>query len=93
MKIVLALTAALLLNLASPVRAQMPPGPYSGPSPGYPPGPPGYGEDPWARCGQLAQAEQETFARLQFTPPSPERAQLEQQLREIHQARQPCWPR
>jgi hypothetical protein len=55
--------------------------------------PPDYGEDPLARCGQLAQAEQETFARLQFTPPSPERAQLEQQLRAIHQAREPWWLR
>ena len=97
-KFVLALTAALLLNLSSPAHAQMPPGPYPGPppgpgypSPGYPPSPPGYDPGQWPSCDQLARAERETFARLQFTPPSPERAQLEQQLREIGAARQSCW--
>ena len=98
MKIVLVLTAALLLNWSSPVDAQVQPGPYPGPqpgpgypSPGYPYPPPGAGQ--WPSCDQLAQAEQETFARLQFTPPSPERAQLEQQMGQIQQLRQSCWPR
>ena len=98
MKIVLALTAALLLNVTSPVHAQMPPGPYPGqppgpgyPSPGYPQSPPGYGPGQSPSCAQLAQAEQETVARLQFTPPSPERAAMEQQLSAIAAARQSCW--
>src|SRR5437016_2435669 len=63
-KIVLALTAALLLNLSSPVHAQMPPGAYPGapPGPGYPSPeyqspPPGAGQ--WPSCDQLAQAEPE----------------------------------
>jgi len=100
-KIALTLIAATLLNLSWPVQAQIPPGPYPSPppGPGYPPG--GYpgpvptppGAELWARCDQLAHAEQDTAARLQYTPPSPERAQLEQQLREIAAARQPCWPR
>jgi len=97
-KIVLALTAALLLNSSSPVHAQMPPGPYPEPppgpgypSPGYPPSPSGYGPGQWPSCDQLARAEQETVARLQSTPPSPERAAMEQHLREIAAARQSCW--
>jgi hypothetical protein len=98
-KIALALTMAALLNLAWPVHAQMPPGPYPGPqpgpgypSPGYPPpSPPGFGPEQGPRCDQLAQVEQETVARLQFTPPSPERAAMEQQLRDIGVARQSCW--
>ena len=108
MKIVLALTAAVLLNLPWPVHAQMPPGPYPGsppgpypgsppgpgyPSPGYPQAPQGYGEAQWAQCQQLEQAEREIAGRLQFTPPSPERAAMEQQLRDIGAARQSCWPR
>ena len=98
-RIALALTTAVLLNLPWPVHAQVPPGPYPGPppgpgypSPGYPPPAPGYGLEQWARCNQLAQVERETVARLQFTPPSPERAAMEQQLREIGAARQSCWP-
>jgi len=99
-KIALALTAAVLLNLPWPVHAQMPPGPYPGPppgpgypSPGYPQAPSGYGEAQWAQCQQLEQAEREIAGRLQFTPPSPERAAMEQQLRDIGAARQSCWPR
>ncbi len=99
MKIALMLTVAALMNLSWSARAQGPPGPDPGPPPGpgysppgYPP-PPGYAEPRWVQCQQLAQAEQDIFGRLQFTPPSPERAQLEQQLREIGAARQSCWPR
>jgi hypothetical protein len=97
-KIALALTAAVLLILPWPVHAQGPPGPYPGqpgpgyPSPGYPPSP-GYGDPQWAQCQQLEQAEREIYGRLQFTPPSPERAQMEQQLQNIYFARQGCWPR
>src|SRR5713226_3302669 len=77
-------------------RTVEPPGPYPGPqpgpgypSPGYPPpSPPGFGPEQGPRCDQLAQVEQETVARLQFTPPSPERAAMEQQLRDIGVARQ-----
>jgi hypothetical protein len=108
LKIILTLTAAGLLTLASPLYAQIPPGPYPGqapgPYPGQPPGPgypypgypspaPGYPDAQWAQCQQLEQAEREIYGRLQFTPPSPERAQMEEQLRQIYAARQPCWPR
>jgi hypothetical protein len=62
-------------------------------SPGYPQAPQGYGEAQWAQCQQLEQAEREIAGRLQFTPPSPERAAMEQQLRDIGAARQSCWPR
>jgi hypothetical protein len=97
LKIAWVLTVAVLMNLPWLAHAQGP-GPYPGPSqgPGYPsPGypPPGYAEAHWAQCQQLAQAEQEIAGRLQFTPPSPERAAMEQQLREIGAARQSCWPR
>src|SRR5262245_19914788 len=97
------LAAAMLIHLPWLAHAQGPPGPYPGPppgpgypypgypSPGYPP--PGCAGAQWAQCQQLAQAEQEIAGRLQFTPPSPERAAIEQQLREIGAARQSCWPR
>ena len=102
MKLALVLTAALLMNLPWLAYAQGPPGPYPGPqpgpeypAPGYPPPgypPPGYAEAHWAQCQQMAQAEHEIAGRLQFTPPSPERAAMEQQLREIEAGRQSCWP-
>jgi len=97
-KIALALTAAVLLNLPFLAYTQGPPGPYPGqpPGPGYQspgyPEPPGYPEAQWAQCQELEQAEREIYGRLQFTPPSPERAQMEQQLRQIYAARQPCGP-
>jgi hypothetical protein len=97
-KIALALTAVVLLSLSWPTRAQGPPGPYPGPqpgpgypSPGYPP--PGYAEAQWEHCQRLEQAERDIAGRLQFTPPSPERAAMEQQLNELEAARQACWPR
>jgi len=99
-KIALVLTAAVLIYLPWLAHAQGPsgppyPGPQPGPgypSPGYPPFP-GYGDPQWAHCQQLEQAEREIYGRLQFTPPSPERAQMEQQLQTIYAARQGCWPR
>ena len=82
-----------------------PPGPGY-PSPGYPgpgypgpgyPGPgypsPGYGDAQWAHCQQLEQVMRDIAGRLQFTPPSPERAAMEQQLSDLGAARQACWPR
>jgi len=101
-KIALVLIAAALFNMSWPVQAQVPQGPYPAPplGPGYPPPgypsppmPPGYGEAQWAHCQELEQAQREIAGRLQFTPPGLERAQMEQSLRDISAARQPCWPR
>src|SRR6266481_3461992 len=61
------------------------PGPgYPGPGypgPGYPS--PGYGDAQWAHCQQLEQVMRDIAGRLQFTPPSPERAAMEQQLSDL----------
>ena len=70
------------------------------PPPAPPPSygqPPGYGQPPYDRhaehCEHLGYREHELRERVAYMPYGPERAHLEEELRDVHAAREQCWRR
>ena len=68
------------------------------PAPGYgqPPPAPGYGQPPpydrrAEHCEHLRYREHELRERVAYMPYGQERARIEEELRDVHEAREHCW--